>query len=528
MRAINVLLAILVSLIIGAAVLEGGLRLIGLGPQTTLNQFDPVLGWSKKPNFELSRKHPDAPYKIDFKLNSMGLRDDEISEKKPEDVFRVIALGDSFTLGFGVNREDLFVDVLEQWWNAEGRRVEIINAGTEGYSTDQQVAWLETVGKKLDPDLVLLFPYENDIYWNAQTEYLEASKPKPRYTVRGMLEQRTFPEPEPESCWEQWALTKNFVGGGPTRPTAKDLFKPVGARRQLLREWGAVMVDQPEFMNLPLELTQAALTGFNNACNSMNVMGVVVPIPSHSAIDSEFRTGFGERNLAGLPAEAWSPDKPVNDILDLSKRIGLRTIDCRTTFKGRTDAGESLYHNKDWHLNEPGNHALAQVLHDELDNLGALPDDRLPPVGAPIKPERAKTADSGGIGPPTIFLALWGVLTIMYLSTYKDEPRWQPPLKVGAMLTVIFCIILGVNKALEALPPVVGQIGIGSAAALLIGFIIYKLGRRVGTIIELFKAFTLRGHWYLMPLVVILLTIGSLLVVAASSPLIAPFIYTLF
>ena len=37
-----------------------------------------------------------------------------------------------------------------------------------------------------------------------------------------------------------------------------------------------------------------------------------------------------------------------------------------------------------------------------------------------------------------------------------------------------------------------------------------------------------RGHWYLMPLVVILLTVGSLLVVAASSPLVAPFIYTLF
>ena len=62
----------------------------------------------------------------------------------------------------------------------------------------------------------------------------------------------------------------------------------------------------------------------------------------------------------------------------------------------------------------------------------------------------------------------------------------------------------------------------------LFGFIAYKLGRRLGTILELMKAFTLRGHWYLMPLVVVLLTIGSLLVVAASSPIIAPFIYTLF
>ena len=59
-------------------------------------------------------------------------------------------------------------------------------------------------------------------------------------------------------------------------------------------------------------------------------------------------------------------------------------------------------------------------------------------------------------------------------------------------------------------------------------FVAYKLGRRLGTIAELLKSFTLRGHWYLMPLVVVLLSIGSLLVVAASSPLVAPFIYTLF
>ncbi|MHC4895156.1 MAG: DUF5989 family protein, partial [Planctomycetota bacterium] len=62
----------------------------------------------------------------------------------------------------------------------------------------------------------------------------------------------------------------------------------------------------------------------------------------------------------------------------------------------------------------------------------------------------------------------------------------------------------------------------------ILGFVAFKLGSRLGTITELIRAFILRGHWYLMPLVVVLLTIGSLLVVAASSPLVAPFIYTLF
>lgn len=525
MRFINVILAVLVSLVIGAGVLEGGLRLIGLGPTQTLNEFDADLGWSKEPNLELSRSHPDASFEIDFKLNSMGLRDDEITEKKPEGVFRVLALGDSFTLGFGVNREDLFVDILENWWTAEGRRVEVINAGTEGYSTDQEVAWLETVGAKLDPDLVLLFPYENDIYWNGRDQY--TNKLKPRYNADGTREVRAFPAPPEPSCGESFALTHKFVGPKRGKLAKQDFFKPAGAKHNILSEWGSVMLAEPAFMTEPLSRTRGALTALKSICADLGAKAVVVPIPSHSAIDAEYAPKFAKKHLAGLPSGSWSADKPVDTFLSLCKSVGIETVDCRTSFKERTANGDALYYDIDWHLNADGNHALAEVLHGALDGQAVFPADQQAPQGASVKPSRDKAAAAAS-GLPAIFLVLWLILTIMYLSTYKDEPRWQPPLKVGALLAAIFGIVLGTNKLLVILPPGIGQLALGGAILALLGFIIYKLGRRVGTILELFKAFTLRGHWYLMPLVVILLTIGSLLVVAASSPLIAPFIYTLF
>ena len=40
MKAINVLLALVVSLVIGALVFEVGLRLIGKGPSRTMLEFD--------------------------------------------------------------------------------------------------------------------------------------------------------------------------------------------------------------------------------------------------------------------------------------------------------------------------------------------------------------------------------------------------------------------------------------------------------------------------------------------------------
>jgi hypothetical protein len=56
----------------------------------------------------------------------------------------------------------------------------------------------------------------------------------------------------------------------------------------------------------------------------------------------------------------------------------------------------------------------------------------------------------------------------------------------------------------------------------------FYLRGRLSVMLELFLAFVRRGHWYMLPVLVALLAVGGLLVVAASSPWLAPFIYTLF
>ena len=100
--------------------------------------------------------------------------------------------------------------------------------------------------------------------------------------------------------------------------------------------------------------------------------------------------------------------------------------------------------------------------------------------------------------------------------------------RTGLLLTAIFTIAVGGSTLLGMLPPKYAQVALLLVVFCILGFVLFKLGSRLGTAAELLKAFVLRGHWYLMPLLTTLVTIGSLLVVAASSPLIAPFIYTLF
>jgi hypothetical protein len=486
------------------------LRLLGMGPPKTMNEFDAALGWSKTPGEVFGRSTRE--FDVTFDINELGLRDDPMSNPgKPANTFRVLALGDSFTLGFTVAREDLFVDQLERWWQAENRRVDVINAGTEGYSTDQAVAWLMEHGPKFEPDLVMLFPYDNDLYWNGQAEYM--GKQKPRFTPEGQLEERTLEDTSDKSWRSCFALTRLL---GP-KPDIQHHF---------LKEHGAVLLNTPDFMTDALARTAGALKAMKTTCDELGARGVVVPIPSTSVVDTDYAEKFGPGAL-GLSADRWSPSKPVDTVLAMARDAGLDTLDPRTTLKA-TATGQDLYFKYDWHFNEAGNKAFAMFLHDELDHIGAFPAGHQAPAGAPVG---LPDVVSEGQGAPfwlRLYVGLWAGLTTLYLFTYKDEPKWQPPFKVALLLSAVFAIVMGGNALVGLLPPQIGQLVMILAVLTILGFVAFKIGRRLGTIAELMKSFVLRGHWYLMPLIVVLLTIGSLLVVAASSPLVAPFIYTLF
>ncbi|MEZ5977108.1 MAG: DUF5989 family protein [Planctomycetota bacterium] len=96
------------------------------------------------------------------------------------------------------------------------------------------------------------------------------------------------------------------------------------------------------------------------------------------------------------------------------------------------------------------------------------------------------------------------------------------------MLFVVFAIAIGARAGLASLPPSATGPILAGVVLLLLGFVAWHLRDRFGTIAELFSTFARDGRWYLMPTLVVLVAVGALLVVAASSPLVAPFVYTLF
>jgi hypothetical protein len=92
-----------------------------------------------------------------FKTNSRGLRDREYSLRKPDGVFRVAVVGDSVTMGWGVDIEEVFHSVLENRLNRESSKVryEFINFGGASYGADQCMATLKYKALEYQPDLIL-------------------------------------------------------------------------------------------------------------------------------------------------------------------------------------------------------------------------------------------------------------------------------------------------------------------------------------------------------------------------------------
>jgi len=150
-----------------------------------------------------------------------------------------------------------------------------------------------------------------------------------------------------------------------------------------------------------------------------------------------------------------------------------------------------------------------------------------------------------------VFLSLWLLFSFLYWLNYRrDENPAAAALKVGGLLLFIYAFMALFDwiehpvPAAEAIrpfgwsfPAVDGPTSprIPLLADALLWFVVVLLlmvlwyaRKKIGTVGSLVLSTWDRGHWYMLPVIFIMLTIGLLLVAAAASPVLSPFIYTLF
>ena len=104
------------------------------------------------------------PRIFDLQTNALGLRGKPVVLPKPDDLFRILCLGDSCTFGSGAAANQTIPAQLEQELTDRrpDLRIEVINAGVPGYTTYQARQFFESDGIALQPDCVVLTLGYND------------------------------------------------------------------------------------------------------------------------------------------------------------------------------------------------------------------------------------------------------------------------------------------------------------------------------------------------------------------------------
>jgi len=115
---------------------------------------NPLIGHHHVPNAEARLMG------VTIRTNSDGFRDDDYPVERGKRR-RVMFLGDSLTLGWGVEKEETFEHLLERQLDAVTPS-EVINLGVGNYNTTQEVNLFIDKGLKYRPDQVVVFYFIND------------------------------------------------------------------------------------------------------------------------------------------------------------------------------------------------------------------------------------------------------------------------------------------------------------------------------------------------------------------------------
>ena len=135
-------------------------------------QFDSKYGWSHIPN--TAGRFASFGFDTQVTINSEGFRGREVQRLKLPSKTRMLALGDSYVWGFGVNDHEIFTQEIERLCP----QIETINLGVSGYGTDQELLLFLDKGSAYHPDIVTLVLAANDYMDNARAKaYVYYYKP---------------------------------------------------------------------------------------------------------------------------------------------------------------------------------------------------------------------------------------------------------------------------------------------------------------------------------------------------------------
>ena len=124
---------------------------------------DPELGWTQKPNLDVKSRIPGRDWVVRFQTNPDGITPAAARRRRQPGTRRIMIFGNSTVLGRSVPQDRTVTKQLERLLNRRGVKTEVINAGVQGYSTDQVLLHIRRLAPLYRPDVVIYGFCLNDL-----------------------------------------------------------------------------------------------------------------------------------------------------------------------------------------------------------------------------------------------------------------------------------------------------------------------------------------------------------------------------
>lgn len=360
----------------------------------------PILGWVLQPNTTYLNETPEG--KVSVTYNSQGWRDVEHAVKKPDGVFRILVVGDSFMEADSVELNDTFARRVEDIAHATGRHVEVINMGVAGYGTLQEYLVFRDIGRLYHPDLVLVAFFDgNDLANNSMelasilTEEGQVVNARPfldpndrkHWTITPVdfeAAQRSFAnnkaalEAKRNEITNKLALLRLLTAGIAGIPVPGSLanqaspIEPVDKSRQELAMMGIDYCSEPPEYARAWGTTGRIFARFKGEVDASGGRLVVLDVPSLEEVSSEY--------MKAVTADVPNPDKLCLEgapgevrLRRMLTQLNIQQISLLPDFRRVTrEDGKNLYQS-DLHWNREGHSLAAQLVVSELIKRGLLP-----------------------------------------------------------------------------------------------------------------------------------------------------------
>ncbi len=345
-------------------------------------RLDPEIGWVNRPNLDVEGR--DLDQIVRFRTNPDGLVPVETRRERKPGVLRIMVFGDSMVVGRSVRREETYTARLEARLREGGLEAEVVNAGVQGYSTDQVLLLLERLIPLYRPDIVLYGSTLNDFGGNAVST--SNAQAKPRFLLVGddlhlvppQLADQVSPYASGPRAWIQHSALYRALQ--PRIFSLRARFSD-WEQRNLIGAMLEVYVDPASLEKFDWPLFAALIERMQR---SSNASGARFFLFSHPEIAEVWPPYIEKIRLElGPQVLRYDPLAAQRRVEEAAEEVGVEFIPVVPAFREHLERGPFHLIPYDAHLGTGGHELLAEVLADELLARGVLQTGPgAPPPGA--------------------------------------------------------------------------------------------------------------------------------------------------